>query len=225
MVKASAANAIDAVDISKPRFKANPYPFYAQLRAEHPVFPVKLPDGQTAWLITRYDDALSALKDRRFSKDKLNAGQKQPWTPAFFKPLSRNMLDVDDPDHARLRGLVHKVFTPKMVENMRQRVESLTEQLLDAVQPRGRMDLVREYSGELGHPFHVVDEDLVVLSLDHPFISEGRFASLLVRDRELAQKLAEGFQTLWSKAMRNLREIDFHPGVSAKRGSPLVGHS
>jgi len=81
------------------------------------------------------------------------------------------------------------------------------------------------YSGELGHPFHVVDEDLVVLSLDHPFISEGRFASLLVRDRELAQKLAEGFQTLWSKAMRNLREIDFHPGVSAKRGSPLVGHS
>src|ERR1700732_4495501 len=114
------ANAIDSVDISKTRFKANPYPFYAKLRADHPVFPVKLPDGQTAWLITRYDDALSALKDRRFSKDKLNAGQKLPWTPAFFKPLSRNMLDVDDPDHARLRSLVHKVFTPKMVENMRQ---------------------------------------------------------------------------------------------------------
>jgi hypothetical protein len=85
MVRASAANAIDAVDISKPQFKANPYPFYAKLRAEQPVFPVKLPDGQTAWLITRYDDALRALKDRRFSKDKLNAGQKQPWTPAFFK--------------------------------------------------------------------------------------------------------------------------------------------
>lgn len=47
------------------------------------------------------------------------------------------MLDVDDPDHARLRGLVHTVFTPKMVENMRQRVEVLTEKLLDAVQPRG----------------------------------------------------------------------------------------
>jgi hypothetical protein len=77
------ANVIDAVDISKSRFKANPYPFYAKLRADHPVFPVNLPDGQTAWLITRHDDALSALKDRRFSKDKLNAGQKQPWTPAF----------------------------------------------------------------------------------------------------------------------------------------------
>jgi sugar-specific transcriptional regulator TrmB len=76
------------------------------------------------------------------------------------------------------------------------------------------------YSGELGHPFHVVDDDVVVLSLDHPFIPEGRFASLLVRDQELAQKLAEGFQELWSKAMRNLREIDFHPGVSMKRRSP-----
>ncbi len=73
------------------------------------------------------------------------------------------------------------------------------------------------YSGELGHPFHVVDDDLVILSLDHPFIPEGRFASLLVRDQELAQKLAEGFQTLWSKAMRNLREIDFHPGASTNR--------
>jgi cytochrome P450 PksS len=136
----------NATDISSSSFKADPYPFYAQLRAEHPVFPVKLPDGQTAWLITRYGDALSVLKDRRFSKDKLNGGQKQPWTPAFFKPLSRNMLDLDDPDHARLRSLVHKAFTPKVVENMRQQVESLTEELLDAVQPRGRMDLVRDYA-------------------------------------------------------------------------------
>jgi sugar-specific transcriptional regulator TrmB len=68
------------------------------------------------------------------------------------------------------------------------------------------------YSGELGHPFHVVDDDIVILPLDHPFIPEGRFASLLVRDKELAQNLAEGFQKLWTKAMRDLREIDFHPG-------------
>jgi sugar-specific transcriptional regulator TrmB len=68
------------------------------------------------------------------------------------------------------------------------------------------------YSGELGHPFHVVDDEIVILCLDHPFIPEGRFASLLVRDKELAQSLADGFQKLWSKAMRDLREIDFHPG-------------
>jgi hypothetical protein len=67
------------------------------------------------------------------------------------------------------------------------------------------------YSGELGHPFHVVDDETVVLPLDHPFVKEGRFASLLVRDRELANSLAEGFQGLWRKAMRNLREIQVDP--------------
>src|SRR6267143_1049642 len=73
------------------------------------------------------------------------------------------------------------------------------------------------YSGELGHPFHVVDDETVVLPLDHPFVREGRFASLLVRDRELADSLAEGFQELWRKAMKNLREIQVDPR------SPLSG--
>lgn len=67
------------------------------------------------------------------------------------------------------------------------------------------------YSGELGHPFHVVDEETVVLPLDHPFVPEGRFASLLVRDRDLAGSLTDGFEKLWRKAMRDLSEIDFQP--------------
>ena len=67
------------------------------------------------------------------------------------------------------------------------------------------------YSGELGHPFHVVDDDTVILPLDHPFVKDGRFASLLIRDRELADSLADGFQELWRKAMRSLREIDVDP--------------
>jgi len=67
------------------------------------------------------------------------------------------------------------------------------------------------YSGELGHPFHIVDDDVVVLPLDHPFVPEVRFASLLVRDRELAQNLADGFEKLWKKAMRSLQEINFDP--------------
>jgi sugar-specific transcriptional regulator TrmB len=67
------------------------------------------------------------------------------------------------------------------------------------------------YSGELGHPFHVIDEDTVILSLDHPFVPEGRFASLLVRDTGLAESLATGFETLWEKALKNLRELRFFP--------------
>lgn len=77
------------------------------------------------------------------------------------------------------------------------------------------------YSGEIGHPFHVMDDEVVVLPLDHPFVPEGRFASLLVRDAELAQSLADGFEKLWRKAMRDLREIDFHP--AGPGGEPAPG--
>jgi hypothetical protein len=69
------------------------------------------------------------------------------------------------------------------------------------------------YSGELGRPFHVVDDEMVVLPQDHPFAPGGRFASLLVRDRDLAEALAIGFDGLWKKAMRDLREIDFQPAT------------
>jgi sugar-specific transcriptional regulator TrmB len=68
------------------------------------------------------------------------------------------------------------------------------------------------YSGEFGHPFHVIDDEVVILSVDHPFVPEGRVASLMVRDAALAKRLAEGFETLWAKAMRSLREIAFQPG-------------
>jgi hypothetical protein len=67
------------------------------------------------------------------------------------------------------------------------------------------------YSGEIGHPFHVLDDDRVVLSLDHPFVPEVRFASLLVHDKSLAASLAGGFETLWQKALTDLREVRLLP--------------
>ena len=67
------------------------------------------------------------------------------------------------------------------------------------------------YSGEIGRPFHVMDDETVILSLDHPFAAETRFASLLVRDRALAASLSEGFENLWREAMRDLREVRMRP--------------
>jgi predicted transcriptional regulator len=93
--------------------------------------------------------------------------------------------------------------------------------LMDFLQKnKGHLEHVTgvRYSGELGHPFHIVDEEIVILCLDHPFIPEGRFASLLVRDKELARQLADGFKELWSKAMHDIREINFHPPGSARQG-------
>jgi cytochrome P450 PksS len=142
---------ITNVNIASREFKADPYPFYARLRAEAPVCRVALPGKQTAWLITRYDDVVAVLKDERLAKDKRNAltpeqASKQPWVPAMFKPLERNMLDLDAPDHTRLRALVHKAFTPRLIERMQERIQKLADELLDTVQNRWAMDLIRDYA-------------------------------------------------------------------------------
>jgi len=139
-----------AVNIASPAFKANPFPFYARLRAEAPVCRMTLPTRETAWLITRYDDAAVVLRDERFVKDTINAltpkqAANQRWFRKVFKSLKRNMLNRDPPDHTRLRGLV-KAFSPRLIEQMRGRIEKLTNDLLDAVQSRGRMDLIRDYA-------------------------------------------------------------------------------
>jgi cytochrome P450 PksS len=139
------------VNITSAAFKADPYPFYARLRAEAPVFRVTLPDGQAAWLITRYDDVAMVLRDERFAKDRWNALTREqlaglPWMPRFVLPLTRNMLDLDGQDHDRLRALVQKAFTPRLVEQMRPRIQALTEQLLDAVQGRPQIDLIHDYA-------------------------------------------------------------------------------
>jgi cytochrome P450 len=148
-------------DLTSARFKANPYPFYARLRAEAPVYCARLAGKKTAWLVTGYDDVLAVLKDERLVKDPLNArvpGQsgKQPWVPGLLKPLARNMLDLDDPDHARLRALVHKAFTPRRVEQLRERIETLCDALLNAARSQTPVDLISRYA--LPVPLTVISE-------------------------------------------------------------------
>lgn len=67
------------------------------------------------------------------------------------------------------------------------------------------------YAGLLGHPFHVVDNETVILGLDNPFLAERRFGSVMMRSKELAVPLARGFDELWKKSMKSLREISFDP--------------
>ena len=139
------------VDVTDATFKANPFPFYAQLRAASPVFLVKLSTKQHAWLITRYDDVLNVLKDERFAKDRQNAMtpeqlKKLPWIPPMFKPLEHNMLDLDSPNHTRLRALVHKAFTPRLIEQMRGQIQALTNELLERAALGGGMDVIADFA-------------------------------------------------------------------------------
>jgi len=157
------------VKIVTREFKADPFPFYAHLRARQPVCCVTLPDGRSAWLIARYGDVLAALKDGRYAKDRSNAMTarqlgKQPWIPSFAKPLARNMLDLDDPDHARLRALVQRAFTSAMVERLQERIQAICDQLLNQLRGKHSMDLVQAYALQV--PLTVIVELLGIPGQD-----------------------------------------------------------
>lgn len=155
---------IEPPDLASPRFKADPYRFYARLRAEAPVYRVPLPYWGPVWLVTRYDDVLFVLKDERFAND---WSPRMPWLLLrFARPLTRGMLNRDPPDHTRLRTLVHKAFTPRLVERLRERVEVLCEELLDAAAVNGPIDLVRSYALPL--PITIIADLLGIPPRDRP---------------------------------------------------------
>ena len=152
-----------------PTYKANPYPTYAELRSEAPVYRATLPDGRGVWLVTRYEDVVAVLKDERFVKDWRKAMTPEqlaqiPSIPEAMRPLSENMLDKDPPDHERLRRLVSKAFTPRLIERMRPRVQEIADALLDAVEEGGEMDLIDDYAFPL--PIIVIAELLGVPAED-----------------------------------------------------------
>jgi cytochrome P450 len=84
--------------------------------------------------------------------------------PPMFRPLERNMLDLDPPDHTRLRALVHRAFTPNLIGQMRDRIQALADELLDGVARKGQMDLINDYALPL--PMIIITEILGVPTSD-----------------------------------------------------------
>jgi cytochrome P450 PksS len=155
------------IDLSDPEFKSNPYPAYRRMREDAPVCRVRFGRWFLAWLVTRYADVLAVLRDERFTKNphqaKLaGARGNEMRLLQITTPITRNLLSLDPPDHTRLRALVQKAFTAGLVENMRTRMESVAEELLDraAGQGRMRMDVVRDYALPL--PMTIITEMLGV---------------------------------------------------------------
>ncbi|HKO25499.1 MAG TPA: cytochrome P450, partial [Chloroflexota bacterium] len=142
---------------------ANPYPLYHRLRSGDPV---RWDAPLGAWVVTCYADVQSALGDARLSAERINLSTE--WLPEamretlgpVFRALSRQMLFLDPPDHTRLRGLVNKAFTPRVVEGMRPHIQAIVDDLLDAVQEAGRMDVIQDFAYPL--PAIVIAEMLGV---------------------------------------------------------------
>jgi len=146
-------------DPASPEFQANPHRIWSRLRAEQPIYPRLMPDGRRSWVVTRHRDCVAVLRDpdcsaQKFPNHVLNQLAADPAAP--FAVIARTVLGMmlvkDDPDHGRLRGLVNKAFTPRVVSELRPRVQAITDELLDAAAARGELDAI----ADLGMPLPII---------------------------------------------------------------------
>jgi pimeloyl-[acyl-carrier protein] synthase len=165
----------DIFPFLRPEFLADPYPVYALLRATQPVLRIPLPGTDAGgFVLTRHEDVQALLRDARFSVDRRRSEfmqrNRDALSPALAQALLgeqgglRSMLIIDPPDHTRVRGLVSKAFTPRHVARLRGHIESICDELLAAVDGRGRMDAMADLATQL--PAIVIAELLGVPARD-----------------------------------------------------------
>ena len=180
----------------EPGFVENPYLQYAAMREADPIHRTPL----DFWVLFRYDDILRFLKDPSLSVEDKNANPtaidqmiQQVVGDRAEGRGERSMLSRDPPDHTRLRKLVTKAFTPRVIEELRPRIATLVDELLDSARERGGMDVIHDFAFPL--PFAVISEMLGVPAADGEKLRE--WSGLIVRtlepivDMELVKKIVE----------------------------------
>ena len=142
-------------------------PVYEELRQSCPVAHVKLPSGDEGYVVTRYDDVRTVLSDGRFSR----AATTEPGAPQLSStpPLAGGLFTMDPPEHTRLRKLVSREFTARRVQNLRPRIQELTDGLLDAME---RQSPPVDLNTELAFPLPVM---VICELLGVPFEDRDRF--------------------------------------------------
>lgn len=158
-----------ALDPLAPENRADPYPFYHWLRENDPIRHAL--DG--SWILSRYADGAAVLRDPRLSPSPahLREGAVQGAENHPVRQVGTSlMMFLDPPDHTRLRSLVSKAFTPRMVEMMRARIQGLVDELLDAALPAGEMDVVADLAYPL--PVAVICDLLGVPPFDRELFRE-----------------------------------------------------
>ncbi|WP_410986414.1 cytochrome P450 family protein [Bacillus cereus] len=152
----------DGINLASAQFKEDAYEIYKESRKKQPILFVNQVEIGKEWLITRYEDALPLLKDNRLKKD---------WTNVFSQDiknmylsvdnsdhLTTHMLNSDPPNHSRLRSLVQKAFTPKMIAQLDGRIQRIADDLISDIERKGILNLVDDYSFPL--PIIVISEML-----------------------------------------------------------------
>ena len=133
-------------DPASREFHVDPYPFYHRLRAEDPVHRT----AQGYWVVTRYCDAMTVMRDQRFGREGFGAALSGVYGDDSER-VPRPMVFRDPPAHTRLRSLVSKAFTSRVVEMLKPRISEIVERRLDLVQHGGTMDVI----ADLAYPLPV----------------------------------------------------------------------
>lgn len=176
------------LNVFSPEFKENAYEIYRQLREADPVHKLQLPGGEEGWLITRYQDVQEVFKDAKFKKDFSNVTDNDP--EYFLESgayIGENMLMKDPPDHTRLRKLVSKAFTPKMINQMQEDITQITDQLLDDINPDEPVDLIKQFALPL--PITVISNMLGIPEDDRDVFHE--WSAMIVAAANDQSKIAE----------------------------------
>ena len=211
-----------ADDLMADEVISDPFTYYRWLRE---LDPIHWNGRWGGWVLTRYEDVVTVLRDAStFSADRmgflaneLSPEEQEPIFP-IFDILSRWMVFTDPPLHTTLRMLMNRQFTPKAVEGYRPTVRKIVDDILDDVEPTGRMDVVRDFAYQV--PMTVILDLMGTPDLDRTLIKEwsemlGTFFFIRAdepRRREIAtegvQKLVDYLEPVIADRAKNLGDTD-----------------
>lgn len=169
------------INLNSKAFANNKYEYYQWLRQNAPVFKGKI-SIMEVYILSRYDDCVGILKDPRFVRNRTTAtgGGRLPFpVPKTVELLTKSMINEDEPDHRRLRNLVHQAFTQQSLAKLETRIEQLTHELLDTAEAQAKaqsgaeraVDLKETYA--LPIPVTVIQEMVGVSDEDMPRFRDG----------------------------------------------------
>ncbi|MEM7536449.1 MAG: cytochrome P450 [Chloroflexota bacterium] len=169
-----------AVDVRKPvnlsskEFTNNKVAYFNWLRENDPVHKGKMISVMSGYFLSRYDDCVAMLKDPRFVRNRTTAtggGGRLPFPlPKSVQAMIHSMITEDEPEHRRLRNLVHKGFTPRQLRKLDGRIEEITQELLDKAERNGRMEVMEEFARPI--PVTVIAEMVGVKVEEVPELSQ-----------------------------------------------------
>ena len=192
-------------------FHEDPYPIYARLREEAPLY---RSEQRGFWALSRHEDVATGFRD----STRLSSANGVSLDPAAYGPHAHktmSFLALDDPRHQRMRALVSKGFTPRRVRELEPRIEALTRHHLEPALRRGEFDFIADFAGKL--PMDVISELMGVPESDRDRL---RHLADTVVHRE------EGVDDVPPSAMEaSLELVQYYADMLAERRSRILDNA